>query len=789
MKSFLRFLKRNPLYTAINIAGLAVALMFVILIGDYAWRQFSVDASQPNKGRIVLMGNNSDFLTWPDVSEALAQRYPEIEKTCRVVSQGGTIRTEDTFYKDENRSIMMIADSTFFDMFRFRFREGDPATALSAPDRVVITESLARALFPEGNSVGRPLRLIGQRSVRFPSRPDPYDSTLVYTVSGVVADFDRTVFPNSTRIIVPMERYQQVLGYEMSNDVFVSTGHGCFKTFYLLHEGAELDSRADEIKEYIRQNVSARFFNEEEMEWSFTPLRKIMFSPSNNGRGLMKGDKGLLTVLLSAIIAILAFAVTNYINLTVANTGMRAREMATRQLLGSGRNAIILKLICESVLMVLAAFLLGLLLAFIFDDDLASMFRGKIMLAKDLNPGTVGACAAFVVVTGVLAGLIPGLQTAAYRPIDVVKGTFRYRSKMVFSRIFIMLQNIITVVMLTASLVIMLQIRGLVNAPMGFNTKDIVVVRPGKGEHEAVRETLAQLPCVQKTGRYEGTCPLDYSASMTFLDDIEGNSHIVFVMDMDKEAMEIYGMEILRDFGASPGARYVNEEMCRQFAMEDDATEVVTSGRSIPVAGVIKDFRRVSVLNDFDPFMITLKESEEIAEPYYVVRTDGSRDALKKIMEALDGVMLNIDPSYSVIEWNDDYIYHEERNLMHIVFMFTVIAILISILGFIGMSLFFIRQRRSELAVRRIMGGSITEIIVLMLTKFCAPLFISVVAAVPAAYIIMNRWLEGFSYRISLDAWIFAVTGLLSIVIAVLSVLWQTSAAVRVNPAESIKTE
>ena len=233
-------MKRNPFYTVINIVGLSVALMFVILIGDYTWRQFSVDHSQPNKDRIVLLGRSSDYMSWPEESWKIGRMYPEIENTCCVVSQGGTIRTDEESFKDMEGNPVLLVDSTFFSMFSFDFVEGDPGNALSSPDKCVITESLADVLFPDMDPMGEALRIIGQRSVTISGRRDPYDSTLVYTVSGVVRDFDKTVLPNDTKIIASIDRHPQIMGYNMTSGVFVSTGHGCFKTFYLPCQGSKL---------------------------------------------------------------------------------------------------------------------------------------------------------------------------------------------------------------------------------------------------------------------------------------------------------------------------------------------------------------------------------------------------------------------------------------------------------------------------------------------------------------------------------------------------------------------
>lgn len=797
MISFLRFLRRNPYYTLINVLGLSVALMFIILIGDYTWRQFSMDSSQPNKDRIVLMGRSGDYMSWPEESWKIGRMYPEIENTCCIVSQAGTIRTDNESFKDVDGNPMLLVDSTFFDMFSYDFVEGDPEIALSSPDKCVITESLADAIFPGQDPMGEPLRIIGLRSVFLTENQDPYDSTLVYEVSGVIKDFDKTVLPNDTKIIASINRHPQILGYEMTTQCFVSTSHGCFKTFYLLHQGTELDSKAGEIWSTLVKEIPMMEFDVDvdKTTATFTPLRKLMFDESNDGSGLEKGNKGLLVILLSAVIAILMFAVTNYINLTVANTGMRAREMATRRLLGSSANEIISKLVGESILVVLISFLIGLGLSFLFQDEISSMFRGRIMLENDFTPGTVGTCVCFIALTGLLAGIIPGLQISAFKPIDVVKGGFRYKSKMLFSRVFIMIQNLITVVMLTLSMVVALQINGLVNAPLGINTKDVLFISPDEpGDSEAILSVLRQLPCVQRIGYSRGSCLSYGKSSMSMRKDQDGAIHLVYQASLDKEALDIYGVEILDNYGTSDGAVYINEKMKEALGLSDSDREIQWyEGYGVEhIAGVVKNFHKGSILADIKEFAIYLRDPGTMKNPDFVVKTDGSDEAVRIIKDAVAEVITDrkdIDWVVQNLEEDVASQFEEERNVLHIVLMFTGIALLISIFGFIGMSLFFIRQRRSEIAVRRIMGGSVREVILLMLVKFCAPLLVSCLVAVPVAYYVSDKWLQDFSYRISLSVWIFILTCILSLLIAVLSVFWQTIQAVRRNPAEGIKTE
>lgn len=792
MNSYFRFLKKNPYYTIINVLGLSVALMFVIMIGDYTWRQFSTDSWHRNKDRIVLMGNSKDFFSWPDECRQMAAGYPEIEATCCIESLNGKITAGENTYQDDGPTIL-LADSTFFSFFDFPFIEGTPEDALSSPEKCVITKSLANVLFPNNNPLGQSLRIAGTRNV-FIDGENCYDENLLYTVSAVIEDFDRTVLPNKTQIIVNMQRSPELLGFHMQGKFFATTGYGSFKTFMLLHDGADITPKGEEMYKYIKEHCPAFSFGfpPDDVRMTFTPLRELMFAPQDDGMGLERCDKGLLVILLSAIIAILMFAVTNYINLTVANTGMRAKEMATRRLLGSSQSEISMKLILESILMVLVSFVIGFMLALLFQDKLAEMFRGRISLLNDINPSSITVCTIFIIVTGMLSGIIPSMQIATFRPIDVVKGSFRYKSKMLFSRVFIMIQNLATVVMLTLSLVVTLQIDGLVNAPMGLNTKDIVILRPTDIDVAAVHDVLKSLPCVERVGVNGGSCLGTYQSTMTNLRDKENNPHIVLLASLDKEAFDIYGLKELRNNEVEASKTFYNEQFLRVMNLDPDATYIGFWKEPGTIDGVVADFHDGSVLKDVRAYKIEIKDAEQIFSPYYVVKTDGSPDAARIIREAVEKVvseksgmvLVFIEPQEQISERFD-----EERNTLKIINMFTGIALLISIFGFIGLSLFFIRQRRKEIAVRRVLGGSIMEVIMLMLTKFCAPLLVSTIVAVPVAYMVAARWLEDFSWRISLSPWIFIATCLASLLIAVLSILCQTISAVRSNPADAIKAE
>lgn len=796
MKYFFRFLKNNPLYAVINVVGLALSLMFVILIGDYTYRQFSIDKWHRNHERIYVLGteNGNSLLSWPDCAHSLKDRYPEVEDVCCVYMHNGKIKHEDKVYEEsqgDNAGNIMLADSNFFRFFDFKMIDGDRETALDSPEKCVVTESLAKALFPDGNALGQPLQIEGTRYVFVSDdNGDPYDSSLVYTVSGVIKDLDKTVFLNETAVIANFERAPQVLGYRLRNDLMASGPLGSTLSFLMLRPGASLEDKIEDLTSYCIESIPVfNFYGNTKA--AIIPLDDLMFAPQNTGAGLQTGDKSLLGILLAVVLAILMFAVTNYINLTVANTGFRAKEMATRRLLGSDGLGISLELIGESTLMVFISFIIGGALALLLEDKMAVLFKGKIDILKDINLATVSVSLVFIILTGVISGIMPTVSLSRYKPIDVVKGSFRYHSKMVLSRIFIILQNVITMTMMTATLTILLQMSHLVKAPLGYNTENIY--RVSSDNPEVLRNALKSQPFIQGIGSFSGTSLDGNYCSMSTRKDKDNNNLLVYLTTWDKEFIDIMGINLVKDNHLSGDVKYINEELAGKLSLGDGESEVTWGdGKVMQVAGIFSNFHMTNILDPYQPFMITVKDTDEIEDPNFMVKTNGDPLAWKKLcdlVKEVDGSTEDIDWKVQSIESSVKASLTEEKNTMRVVGIFTGVAVLISILGFIGMSLFFIRQRKKEIGVRRIMGSTTNEVLSLLLTKFCAPPLVSFIFAVPLSWFIMNKWLESFSYRIGLSPWIFIASGAVSLLIAVVSIFFQTLHAAHSNPADAIRAE
>ena len=791
MKGYFRFLSRNKLYTFINIAGLVVSLMFIILMGDYTWRQYSIDSWHKHADRIYLMGNQHMFYMWPQAAEAIKKQCPEVDKTCCVLSADGKIRfgQQEVKSKDATEGIIMLADSTFFQFFDFELTKGDRLTALDAPEKCVITERLANSLFGSRNPIGESLQIVGNRHVHIvrEDEADPYDSTLVYTVSAVVQDFDHTVLPNETQVIASMERYPQVAGYKLDNKSFAYSSTGAIKAFLMQKPGTSLENKKAQMEDYLRKNYGDAWGD---YVLHLTPLTDVMFAPQNDGIGMLKGDRTRLRILLAAVLALLFFAITNYINLTVANTGFRAKEMATRQLFGSSQRSISLKLIAESALMVAVCFVAGFGLACCFQDEAAGLFKGKIDLMSDIRMDTVAASIGFILLTGILSGIMPSWQISRFQPIDIVKGSFRYRSKMVLGKVFIILQNVVTITMLTSALVIWLQLNHLIHAPLGFNTERLYYVNTPEGKSQTVRSLLEKMPFVERIGEYSGTTFVTYNSSIRSITNGDKLTSL-FLTDLDSTAFSLYGLDILQDYGNTSDGYYLNEDAKRRLELSDDDREMVWGkDETAPISGIIKDFHRINVLHEAEPFAIRLQEHVE--NPNFLVKTNGDKQAKTAFDEMLRGLGVSEEELVWYVSSLEEGIaetFEDQQNTLRIVSLFTLIAIVISVLGYVGLSLFFIRQRKKEIAIRKVMGSTSGEVLLLMLRTFSVPMLISFVIAVPISWYIMSDWLSNFSYRIALSPWIFAVAGFTCFIISLLTVVIQSWRAASESPVKNIKTE
>lgn len=778
-RSFFNFLGRNRLYTAINIFGLSVSLMFVILIADYTLRQFTTDRIHTKGDRIWVVGNERDISSGYYLQKYLRDRYPEIESTCAVSPSGQSTATVQPVEIGQRKysASLLFADTTFFRFFDFPLLEGDREQALASRDNVVLSESFARKVFGTFNPLGQ--------TVRFT------DEDKTYVVSGVVKDIDRSVIPNQD-IILRAERLTEI---NRSNNERMSNAGGAV-TFVLTRPGADLRAKIPDMLAYFKEFwwiYQGNVFS----DVTLTPLRDIYFLPQN--RGMMNhGSWSFVLILFGVGAVILAFAVMNYINLTVAQTGFRAKEMAARRLLGASRGEIVLKLILESTLMCVAALAVAFCLAEAAGPAAARLLESRIDVGGDVTPAVGAAYAGFILALGIVAGIVPAMMVARFKPIDIVRGTLRYRTKMVYGKVLITLQNAITIALVATTLVISLQIRHLIATPLGYHTEDILDIStetfPGQSQSRQFYEELHRLPCVEAVGLGCGT-PHDRGNNNTIQRGPDAMVSFQILVG-DSAYFRILGLELLRDNHTGQGFA-LNQYALRELGISEDATHFKMGedySENYDISGIYRDFRIGSALDPptsamlFDygpaeaflakrsPWNILVKITGDQAAAYNAIRETFER--------ICDGAVFS-GAKYIEQQIGEDYA--EQRRILRIVGIFTLVALLISALGLIAMSTYFIQQKKQEIAVRKVFGSTRDEVLGRLAGSFLRLVAVAFVAACPFAWYFLHRWLEGYSLRISLTPWIFLAAGAFAAAVAFAAVFWQSSRAARANPVDAIK--
>jgi putative ABC transport system permease protein len=776
-KSFFRFLGKNKSYTFINVFGLSVSLMFVILIAVYTTQELSTDAFQEKADRIYLLtntggeGGKSSFNTAYRIADRISERYPEIEKVCPMSSHFRkrlVIIDNIKFNAD-----LLFADTTFFEIFSFPLVRGEASQVLGSKYNAVISETFAQKAFSGADPVGQ--------------RIDMGDS-LIVTVSGVMKDIKNSTIPTSDIIV----RMDNVGLYMPSMDRQNYGNAGNTVIFILAKEGADLQARADDMTTYFKE-IFWLYFLDIYTQVDFVPLREVYFSGISANWLVNESDKSFVLILLLVGILILLFAVINYINLTVAQMGFRAKEMATRRLLGSARRELFLRLILESTLLSLISFGIGLFLAITFASYAGVLLEKPLDMVGFLSPVTILACLVVIAVLGIVSGLLPATLISNAKPVDVVKGSFRTKSKMTFSKVFITLQNCITIALIAASLTMVLQVNHLINAPLGYRTENIIDIPVDNLENKLLLQTLtnelSSHVTVSRTSFCQGT-PFSKGNNMTVV--YEGRTISTQVLRADSNYFDMLGLQILINKGLEQGkGTFFNQYTFKEFQVSEDAQYILIDEAEVPIAGIVKDFQLQNITAKQQPVQLQISKlnDEDFAPWNLLVEIQGNPTvAYQDVKEVYERVTHS--------EFNGEFIdqqvaetYAAQKRMSKIVSIFCGIAILISLLGLIAMSTYFIRQRSHEIALRKVFGSFAPEILRKLVVNFLNYVLIAFVIATPIAWYILKHWLDDYSYRISLSPLIFIISGLFCLLISFITVFWQSYQAANSNPVKSLKSE
>ena len=765
MKSYLKFLSRNKLYTAIEAVGLAVSLAFVIIIGSYVWQQYAVTWENPDRERVYVPGTPGFPALTYGFPDAIGD-IPEIEsvsRMCNVVVHP-VIRGENT----EAESVGV--EPEFFEICpQFRFMEGS-ADVLSVPNNAILSASFARK---HNLSVGEAFDITGSS----------------YVVGAILEDLKGTV-------IKPYDIFLNAAVYKDEWQPFDNYG----STVTLIKVRPETDRKElyDKL-ESVCKDVYSSIYGQSFFEHLELSRYDELFFKETEGF-FRHGDKATLRILMLVGLLLLLSAILNYINLSVALTGKRAKEMAVRQLSGASRAGIIWKYVAESIAFTAVCFAAGLLLAEAFCPAMNALLNNPDIPIKIIwSPGYVFAYIVIILLVGVLCGIFPAMMSGRYNPVDVMKGGYRRRSKMVFSKVFIVLQNALAVILIALAITMEAQMHKTQERPMNCNIENIFFLKDFSGEDNApLKDALEARPCVRRIGRSSG---VPGSINMGQYSTTRDGQDILYkLIRMDSTAFSMFGFEILEDFHAPQfNSVWFSDKSFAATGFDSDYHDISgTLSRRTKgceqVAGVFKSFPTNNAnIGEEDYAIVSLMRSEDIPFAGWVIETTPDRKAAKaQIMEAYDNSIKGKQIYGSLAFWVDENIaeaWKPARNNMRLVEIFMLLSIIIALLGLVAMSTYYADEKSRDIAVRKVFGGTVDTEAQRTIREYMVLVGIACVIGIPIAVYAAQEYLKDFIYRLEGYWWIFVVAVLLTGLIAFVSVIWQVLKAAKTNPAIELKKE
>ncbi len=787
LKSYFTFLSRNKTYTAVNVFGLAVSLMFVIIIGLYTWQETSIDRQHSKAKRIYSIGtsNDDDGQRYAGSSHALLKymqkRYPEIESTCAFIRGSLKLR--------ERENLMNIStletDSTFFSMFDFPLLYGNRTTCLKEKGNIVITLRLARKYFGTDNAVGQQLITADSQHFR---------------VTGVIADFDNTFINKDIDALIDFS-YAEYDNAVCIDKNFPQGNLSGTAAFVQVKEDCDFMQREADLRGFFKTLLPEN--NSQNISTTITRLDNLYFSQTGFDKNLRFGNKKVVNILFAVGLVILLFSIINYINLTMAQSNYRAREMATRRVFGCTKSDVCKTIFTESLTMCALSCAVAVVMAMLFSRYAGQLLDTDISMALLATPYAILMFVVFIVAISLLAGLLPAVSLSKIQPIEVVRGTFIRHTKMVFARIFITVQNVITIVMLACALIMSLQMLHIVKAPIGFSTENLIRISQGSAfaskDFPVFLDKLRALPCVSGIASSWGT-PVEGGINATKTSEDGKKSVNIQTFIVSPEFFDIYGIKLNRNnLLEGDSILYLNDKAMNILKIQPTDTHTGSVDQELDpfgilqharFGGVFESFRTGSILNPDEPKAILV--CNNVPAPWYVtIKVKGNPveayAQIKEIYKSIFHEEIN-EEGLPLVDKQIEQKFDQEIRTSKIVSLFAFIAIIISLLGLVAMSTYFIQQRAREIAGRKVFGSTGNQIRVRLIRTFMLYVGIAFIIAVPIVVYFMSEWIEQYSYRIVWWPWIVAA-GVIVMLISLAAVAVQSWMASNENPVKNIRQE
>lgn len=787
-----RNLFRNKIYSVINISGISIGIAMFWLIALYIADELSFDRFHSNSDKIFRVtqharweGENINYAsTSAPFAPALKSEFPEIQQATRILPEGdGIIHYNNKSLRVNN---IYFADGNIFEVFTFPFVAGDPKTALSKPQSIVITESLARAFFSDPQQA---LNQVIHFENKFPN-----------TITGVIKD-------------IPANSHLRFRGLRSLGSDFTG-GWQDFNlyTYLLLSKEASAKNLSAKLPAFATTIKKMMKVNDYRVE--LQPLTAIHLRSDLLGEIGANNNMVRIYIFIAIATLILIIAVINYMNLATARSSTRIREVGVRKVIGSARTQLIGMFITEAFVMILIASFVAFFLVAMLLPYFNVLAEKELDLWRFGTATTLFLLLAFASVISIISGSYPAFFLSQFKTIPALRGQMgNLSNNILFRKSLVVFQFVITVVMIAGSLVIYRQLQYSYRKDLGFNKEQVLTFHIHDGsvrsQVSAIKSQLLQNPLIQGVAAAGNPIGNNDLGSIGFIFEKEDasfadNTKLVQQLTTDADYLSTLDIKLLsgRNFSKAIesdkyGSALINETLMKELGWKTAIgkrlrfpTNSQGNMGERTVIGVVRDFHTYSLQHKVEPMVLLMPADASMEDNLYVkINTSKTKESLAYLEKIYKQFDRNNPIEIHFLDQNFIRQYDAEKKQGNLLLVFTMLAILIACLGLFGLVTFTGQQRAKEIGIRKVLGASINSIVTVLTRDLIKLVIIAFLIASPIIWFVMNKWLEDFEYRVGIDWWIFVAAGLSAIIIAMITVSIQAIKAAIANPIKSLRSE
>jgi putative ABC transport system permease protein len=787
-----RSILKHKTFSLINVIGLSVAMAICVVSFLYISNEFTFDRFHTKKDRIYRVilksesnneGTTTSSVATAGIGPTLYQEIPEIESMVRISNpRGGFFSYNEKNYPARN---LMYTDSTFFRIFSFDLIIGNEQKILDQPYTGVLTRSMARMIFKdEIEAIGKTLELNNKHHI---------------LITGVVEDPPIHSHLQFDVLISFMSLYEDPHVYLGWNG-----GHS-YCNYVLLKENTSIAQFETQLPSILNKHIND-MLKPYGVEWSliFQPLTKVHLFSDYDADIETKGNLNFIIILFSITLIILFLACFNFINLSTAASLSRMKEVGVRKVMGAERKQIIQQFLTETFILTVVALVLSFLIVEVVETFLPSIVNDPFLLEQlnvyNFSFWRIGLVMLFIlVVTGLVAGTYPALSISKFQPVRILKGhTMGSGGKPVFRSTLVILQYTVSAILILCTLIIVTQISQLLKKDLGYNPENKLVISMGSEAsseaYDVLKKDFLTIPGVEHAGASSDIPGLDFTQN-GYIPEGLSEPIMIHVLDVDNDYLNTMNLRIVagRNFseesGTDANAYIINQTLAKQMGWSDPIGKSINRGVDHPVIGVVEDFHFSPLHKQIEPLIMT--RSPYRGYDFITVSYTGidNNDVITQLEKKWKRIVPFEDFHYQFLSSHLKQGYTEEVGFAWILAACAGLALFIAGLGLFGLAAYIVRQRSREMAIRKIFGAGLRQVFTIMSTSFIRWVFIANVIAIPVAWFLMDQWLQLYVYHEGIQWWIFAVTLLFCLVLALLIISFQIIRIGFMNPVHFIRYE